>query len=469
MCLHDNTLAAALLDAGEEVLLIPTYTPIRTDEHDVSLHRVFFGGINVYLQHKMSLFRHTPWFFDALLDSPKILNWASSRAVSIDPAQLGDLTVAMLEGPEGNLRKELAKLVRWLAEEVKPDVVHLSNAMLMAFAGEIARATRAPIVCSLSGEDVFLERIVEPYYTRARTLMKRWAGDVAAFVSLNRYYADFMIDYVSLDAERVHVVRHGLNLEGHGRRRTRPDAEPVTMGFFARVCHDKGLHQLADAFLRLRDDPSLPPLRLHVAGYLAAADKPYLAGIESKLHAAGVGESYQYLGELDRSGKIEFLQSLDVMSVPTVYRESKGLSVLEAMANGVPVVVPNHGTFPELIADTRGGLLFEAGHVDSLADALRRLIVDRELNKTCGENAWQAIRDRYHAKAMAQETLALYRRVLAENGGTPASVAAGRFVVPPSGGRTSLEPDVASTSEGGTTNGDLDADAAPLASGGRQP
>ena len=424
MCLHDNTLAAALLQAGEDVLLVPTYTPLRTDEQDVSLQRVFFGGINVYLQQKLALFRHTPWFLDALLDSPAILNWASSRAVSIDPAQLGDLTVAMLQGPEGNLRKELTKLVGWLARDVKPDIVHLSNAMLLAFAREIRQATGVPIVCSLSGEDVFLERVVEPFYSRARNLMKRWAGEVSAFVALNRYFADFMIDYVALEPQRVHVIRHGLNLEGHATRRPREPGQPVIIGFFARICHDKGLHHLAEAFALLARDEQLPPLRLEIAGYLASGDKPYLHQIEQSLKAAGLGNRYAYRGELDRPQKIDFLQSLDVMSVPTVYRESKGISVLEAMANGVPVVLPAHGAFPELINETGGGLLHEPENTQSLVAALRRLITDHDFNQACSARASQAIRQEYTAAKMARQTIELYKQVLAEHN-------AGRATIPP--------------------------------------
>jgi glycosyltransferase involved in cell wall biosynthesis len=411
-CLHDNTLAAALLGMGQDVLLIPTYTPLRTDEQDVSQSRVFFGGINIYLQQKSSLFRHTPWCLDSLLDAPALINWATKHNVKIDPAQLGDLTVSMLEGEQGNLKKELVKLVRWLEKDVQPDIVHLSHALLLAMAGEIRRRLNVPVVCSLSGEDVFLERIPEPHYSQVLRLMAERAGDIAAFTAMNRYYADFMVDYIHLDPSRVHVIRHGLNLDGHGRRQPRTPGEPVTIGYFARICDDKGLHQLVEAFKLLCDDPSLPPLRLHAAGYLAAADKPYLAEIERKLAAWGLSDRYVYLGEPDRHDKIALLQSFDLMCVPTVYRESKGLSVLEAMANHVPVVLPAHGAFPELIEDTGGGLLFEPGNIRALADSLKRLILDPRLADQCGDRGGAAIRDRYHARAMAETTLALYQNLL---------------------------------------------------------
>src|SRR5438128_1077767 len=109
-CIHDNTLVSALLAQGHDALLIPTYTPIRTDERDVSQRRVFFGGINVYLQQKFALFRHTPWLLDRLLDGRRLLRWVSGFAVQIEARKLGELTVSMLRGEHGNQRKEVAKL-----------------------------------------------------------------------------------------------------------------------------------------------------------------------------------------------------------------------------------------------------------------------------------------------------------------------------------------------------------------------
>src|SRR6185436_11285152 len=109
-CLHDNTLVAALRELGHDALLIPTYTPIRTDEPDVSQSRVFFGGINVYLQQKVALFRHTPWLLDRLLDAPRLLRWVSRFAMKTSAHDLGDLTISILKGEHGYQRKEVAKL-----------------------------------------------------------------------------------------------------------------------------------------------------------------------------------------------------------------------------------------------------------------------------------------------------------------------------------------------------------------------
>jgi len=411
-CLHDNTLAAALLELGEDVVLVPTYTPLRTDEVNVSIRRIFFGGINVYLQQKVAFFRRTPWWMDRLLDHPALLERATRGAGSVDPKQLGDMTVSMLRGEAGNQRKELEKLVHWLLTEVKPDIVHLSNSMQLGLARVLRARCGPPVVCQLSGEDLFLEKLPPPHYDQARALLRERAADADAFVAVNRYYADFMADYVAVDRARVHVIPHGLKLDGHGRRLEKRRDEPRAIGFLARICEDKGLHLLVEACERLAQRADVHPFVLRAAGYLGESDKPYLAAIIDKTAAGKLAGRFQYVGELNRAEKIAFLQSLDVFSVPTVYRESKGLPALEAMANAVPVVLPDHGSFSEMIADTGGGLLHRPHDPADLAEKLAELLRDPLRAAQLGLAGKQAIHDRYHAAGMAKQTVALYRQLL---------------------------------------------------------
>jgi glycosyltransferase involved in cell wall biosynthesis len=440
-CLQGNTLAAALRRAGEDATLVPLYTPLRTDEDDVSVARVAFGGINVFLQEHSALFRHTPWFVDRLLDRPALLRWAARRGRRTRPERLGELTVSMLRGEDGRQRKELDKLVAWLAEEIRPDVVHLNNVLLAGVAREIKRRLRVPVVSTLSGEDIFLEKLTPPHRDEALAVLRERAAELDALVALNGYFAGFMAEYLAVPRERIRVIPPGLNLEGHGRAperrasgvspgmmdagqpipgltpgarlRETPGARPSTViGYFARVCPEKGLHLLAEAFKLLCADAELPPLQLRAAGYMDEAERPYLEEIQSHLAQCGLAEQFEYAGELDRPGKIAFLQSLDLLSVPTVYAESKGLSVLEGWANGVPAVLPAHGAFPELIADTGGGLLCEPHDPSSLAAALKRMILDPQLAAACGHRAQEAVHDRYTAEVMAKRTVELYREVI---------------------------------------------------------
>lgn len=411
-CLHDNTLATALLKSGADVVLVPTYTPMRLDEPSVSQSRVLFGGINLYLQEKFSLFRYTPRFVDRLFDASWLLRWIGKLDFSVDASQLGSLTISMLEGEQGHVRKEVFKLVEFLAEHIQPQIVHLTNALLVGMVHEIKQQLGVPVVCSLSGEDIFFDKLTPRFRNRAQQLMRERAAEVDHFVALNRYYADVMCDYLQLDPGRVSVIPHGLKLDGHAPRRPRLDGE-LRIGYLARVCRDKGLHNLVEAFALLARDSSLPPVRLVAAGYLGAADRPYLQQVEQRIAAAGLQDRFEYRGELSREEKLAFLQSLDVFCVPTEYRESKGLSILEALANGVPVVQPAHGSFVELVTDSGGGLLFTPGDHHDLADKLRQLIRAPDEAAALGARGRASILERYNDAVMARRTLELYRQVLA--------------------------------------------------------
>ena len=411
-CLHDNTLAAALMKQGHDVLLVPTYTPLRTDEQDVSIRQMFFGGINVFLQQKSAIFRHTPWLLDSLLDSHALINLVAHGGPSVEAERLGELTVSMLAGKEGKQRKELQKLVHWLRKGVRPDVVHLSNSMFVGMAAPI-RELGVPVVCTLSGEDLFLEKLPQPHYDEARRLLREQAQHVDAFVAMNHYYAAFMSDYLSVPRDRVHVIPHGLKLEGHGAQRVSSAGNSQMIGYFARICPEKGLHVLIAAFEQLMEDPRFASLKLRVAGYLGDLDRPYLEGIKKRVQSWPRPQQFEYVGELDRAGKIAFLQSLDVFSVPTVYHESKGLSTLEAMANAVPVVVPSHGVFPELVADSGGGLLHEPENPAALAAVLKELLMNPERAKSLGLSGQRAVQSRYHDAGMAEKTAALYQTLRA--------------------------------------------------------
>ncbi|HVK13918.1 MAG TPA: glycosyltransferase family 4 protein [Gemmataceae bacterium] len=404
-CMKDNTLAAALNKLGHDCLLMPTYTPIRTDEDDVSQHRVFFGGINVYLQQKSWLFRHTPWLWDRLLDFPRLLRWVSRFAVSTRAEQLGSLTVSMLQGRDGKQRKEVAKLVQFLATDYRPDVVVLSNLLLSGLVPELKNAWARPVLGVLQGDDIYLESLPPADRAACIELIRKNGDSFDGFMATSGYYADFMAGYLGLPRERMRVVYPGINLAGHGPPPDRPAAEPFTIGYFARICPEKGFHQAVDAYVAYRALPDAPPSRFRVAGWLGDHHRAYFESNLQKLRDAGLASEVEHVDCPTHADKVRFLRSLDVLSVPTTYREPKGLYVLEALANGVPVVQPAHGSFPELVEATGGGLLVEPGDAAALARAWRRLADDRPEARQLGALGRNAVLSRFTAEGMARATL----------------------------------------------------------------
>ena len=409
-CLHDNTLATALGKLGEEILLIPTYTPLRTDEQNVSHGRVFFGGVNVYLQQKSALFRKTPWFLDRVFDWPRLLRWVGSFAVKTRAEDLVDLTLSVLRGDHGNQRKEIDKLVGWLKTEVRPDIVILTNVLLSGLAPRLARELGAPLVAMLQGDDVFLEALPPNARASAKELIRVNCAAFAGFIATSRYYADFMADYLTLPRDKIDVVYPGINLKGHGGPRPEGTPRPFTIGYFARICPEKGLHILVEAFRLLKQMPGTPPCRLHVSGWMGENYRSYFDEQKRRLADANLLDDFEHLPAPDHANKVRFLQRCDVLSVPTVYREPKGLYILEAWANGVPVVQPRHGTFPELLEATGGGVLVNPEDPADLAKELRSLLDQPEQACEMGRRGHEAVRSRFHAAVMAEETVNVLKK-----------------------------------------------------------
>jgi glycosyltransferase involved in cell wall biosynthesis len=404
--MRDNALAAELIRQGHEVTLLPIYTPTRTDETNVSHPRVFFNGISVYLQQSFAPFRKMPGVLDKLLDSKWLLKMATARSIPVNPKLLGSLTVSMLQGEHGVLKREFEKLAEWIRTQPKPDIVDLPYSLLLGMAKPLKEALQRPVCCTLQGEDLFLQSLVEPYRSEALQLIRSAADHIDVFIASSEYYAAFMARYLSIPAEKIRIIPLGISLEGHAPAQR--SGGVFRIGYMARIAPEKGLHLLVDAYCRLRQQAGLGPAMLEAAGYLPPEHKSYLRAAERKMKDNGLASEFRYHGEVDRSAKIHFLQSLDLLSVPSTYDEPKGIFVFEAMANGVPVVQPRRGAYPEIIERTQGGLLVEPDSVESLAEGLRTLWQDGALRERLGSQAYAGVRQHHSITRMAEETLAVY-------------------------------------------------------------
>ncbi len=408
-CMRDNALAAELKRQGHDVVLMPVYTPTLTDEENVSEGRVFFGGISVYLQQKSSFFRYTPAFLDRLLfDNAWALRKASQKSIGVTPRFLGEMTVDMLRGENGPIAKEFRKVADWLRGEPKFDVISLPFTLLIAMAEPLRRASRgATIVCSLQGEDLFLEGLPEPYKTESKRLIQAAIPRVDRFLAVSRYYAEFMSEYLQIPREKMRVVPIGISLDGF-EAAPKQARDVVKIGFFARIDPAKGLHHLCEAYRLLRRKTGLPATRLEAAGYMMPEHRAYFEKEKAAMEAAGLGGEFTYHGALTRAEKINFLQDIDLLCVPTEYVEPKGLFVLEALANGTPVVLPAHGAFPEILGRAGGGILVEPKDAQALADSLENMICDADRRAELAAQGAAGVREYYSAEAMAAAQLAAF-------------------------------------------------------------
>lgn len=406
-CMRDNGLVVELRRQGHEAVMAPLYLPPTLDEASTAEGvPLFYGGVNVYLQQKSAIFRHTPRWLDKVLDAPKLLLAAGKRAGMTSARELGELTLSMLRGEEGKQAKELDRLLDWLAAEMNPEVVCLSQSLLIGMARRIRQRTNAAIVCTLQGEDSFLDSLPGTMSREAWDILSERAADVDAFIAPSQYYADLMRTRARLPVERVHVVSNGINLEGYSAVERVPN--PPVLGYLARLSPVKGLDQLVEAFVLLRARGRVANLKLRVAGTQTDADLPFVERMKARLAEKGLLGEAEFLPNLDRAEKIGYLQSLSVLSVPVLYGESFGLYVIEALAAGVPVVQPRHGAFPELVEATGGGVVCEPGDPVALAEAIEALLLDPEKRARHATAGRRAVLENFSVERMAQGVLRVF-------------------------------------------------------------
>ena len=413
-CLRDAALIKAMHKLKQDVILLPMYLPLQIDEKDIPRKApLFFGGINVYLQQKLSFFQKTPRWLDSFFDKPGLLKWASRKAGMTSAKDLAETTISMLRGRQGRQIKELNRLVEWLAlDDNKPDIVTLSNILLIGLAKPIKEKLGVPVLCLLQDEDGFLDGLTTPYTQQAWEIVAEQTGHVDAFISVSQYYAQLMQQKLGIDAERHHVVRMGISLDGYIHRDVGP--ELPTIGYLSRMCPDKGLDTLVDAFIRIKKNDKLKKAKLRIAGGKTSADEPFLSEIRQKLDSHGISDDVEFLPSFDHLAKYEFLHSLSVLSVPEKKPVAYGLYVLEALAAGVPVVEPEIGVFHELIEITGGGVLYKDNNAAALASAIEPLLLDPDYAHKLGKKGRDAIIEKFDVEQTALEMIKIFERIVRE-------------------------------------------------------
>lgn len=400
-CFRDNMLVRELRKQGHEVLMIPLYLPMTLDEQDESTGTpIFFGGINVYLEQKMRLLGHMPEWLHKQLASPALLKWASGRAAKTRATDLGELTLSMIKGEEGNQVRELHDLVGFLKREHRPDVICLSNALLAGMARTLKKELDAPIVCMLQGEDSFLDSLPETHKQKTWDALAERCREIDLFIAPSQYFGDLMARRLGLSSEQVKVVYNGIDLEGYFPAAT-PPAPPV-LGYFARMCKEKGLDLLVETYIQLRKRGRIPRLRLHVGGGMGPADEPFVDGLKDRLQGAGLLGETTFFPNVSKEQKQQFFRRLSVMCVPAVYGEAFGLYLLEAWASGVPVVQPPIAAFPELVQSSGGGAVAGSAAPGDLAEKIEEMLLDESRRAESARQARKSMDERFTAAQMAR-------------------------------------------------------------------
>ena len=332
------------------------------------------------------------------------------------------MTVSLLKGERGKQRKEYERMVLWISENLRPDLINLTNILLAGSVPLLKKHFDIPVLVTLQGEDLFVEETPEPYKSQAIDQIRKLVKEIDGFIVFNRYYADFMSDYLNIPPGKINIARPGIRLDDFERALDVAKSHSKTVGYLARICPEKGFHILVDAFIRLRQMPETANVKLRVAGWMSSSQESFFEDQIRKLNKHNLDGDFDYAGTVDRQEKIRFLSGLDVFSVPTTYDEPNGIYALEALAAGVPIVQPRHGMFPELLESTNGGLLINPNSAEALANGLHRILTNASLRGELGRRGQASVFRSFHAETMARSVLEIYESHIGATVKIPASI-----------------------------------------------
>ncbi len=411
-CLRDQALLRAIYAQGHEITMVPLYLPIKLDSQKVAMDTpIFFGGINVYLQQKLRLFRKTPRWLDKLFDNRALLSGISKMAGMTSSKDLGETTISMLKGENGNQIKELDRLLEWLLTDMeRPDVIILSNVLLGGLAPALRERVKAPVVCLLQDEEAFVDGMGEPYSSEAWELLQKCSQDMDAFIAVSRAYANRIAPRLNLDENRLHTVHMGVDIKDYQPAESSP-AIPV-IGFLSRMCPQRGLDTLIDAFILLKQKPELKDCRLQISGGKNQADEPFVRDMQRKLQTARMAGDVVFIPEFLGEGRRQWLNSLSVMCVPEKEAAAYGLFAMEAQAAGVPVVVPKIGIFPEMIELTGGGILVDINTPDKFASALIPILINPDNAFCLGQKGRKGIEAHFDIQKSSKNLVGVLEKVV---------------------------------------------------------
>jgi len=397
--------------AGINASAIPLYLPPEETKYDTGVDKnVFFGAISMYLREKVPFLRNMPVFLDKIFDSAPMLKMAARRAGTTRSEGLEDMTLNMIKGENAFPEKELNRLIEYLTKDGKPDVIHLSNALIIGLAHQLKKKLDVKVVCSLLNEDDWLDEMIEPYQSKAWELISKEAVHVDAFITPSNYYKEFFISKTGISGDNFYVVP--LAIDPGNIVSVQKNNHFPAVGYFCRISSQNGFDKLVDAFIELKAEDSLPGLTLHVSGGYTGDDKPFIAEQIKKIKAHGLKSFIRIYPEFHGNSKQNFFSNIDIMSVPVRKHDGYGLYLLEANAAGVPVVQPATGAFPEIIEKTMGGVTYSPDTVADLAASLLKLFKDNDLRLRLGENGKEIVIKELTLEKMSDGLSEVYNSII---------------------------------------------------------
>jgi glycosyltransferase involved in cell wall biosynthesis len=398
-CFRDSLLTSSLRQAGHEVVVMPLYLPL-TDRSFQADTPLFFPATTTYVAHGFFRNRSMPRWIKRMLGSKSALKFASSFAGSTSAKGMEEMTLSMIYGDDSVFHEQVGSLIDWIKNHEQPDIIHFSSSLLIGIAKAIKQQIRIPIVCSLQDEEVWIDSLKAKFSEIAWKGILENTGYVDRFVTTSGFYRKTAQNKIP-QIQDIEVIYPGVAVD---RYASESYPEHPVIGFFYHMNRINGLEILADAFVKLKSNQTIPNLKLKIGGGYTSHDKQFIRTIRKKLspYAGDVEIKEGYRLE----DHIRFYSEISVICVPITFDEGVGLYLCEAFAAGRPAVEPATGSFPEIVEDA--GVIYSPNNSDALADALAKILTDANLYQTCKQNALRLSENRYNSRVLAEKLVNLY-------------------------------------------------------------
>lgn len=407
-CLRDSEIFQAIRKNGHTALKVPMYLPLfahETSEGDMS--PVFYGAISLYLKQSFPFMQKAPHWVDYLLNTKPMLRIAAGQAGSTRATGLEEMTISMLMGEKGQQNKELEEMVSWLENHFRPDVVHISNALLLGLVRKIKERLNVPVICSLQDEDVWVDVMEKEASAKVWALMRERAADVNHFIAVSNYFKSFMQEKLALPDHRIHSLYLGVDPDDY--HYVNASNRKRNIGFLSRLTPGNGLDILVDAFILLKQHEGTEDVGLLLTGGQTSDDKPYIREQKEKLQKAGLEHQVQFVRNFEHARRKEFLEDIMLLSVPVRKGEAFGIYLIEAMAGGIPVVQPPLGAFPEILEKSGGGIISTENSPKALADSMLNLILQPGKVEQFSRQARNGVEKNFNIHHKAEKLIAIYQ------------------------------------------------------------
>ncbi len=322
-------------------------------------------------------------------------------------AEAAGATVVSLGKPPGRLRAYIDRAAGVLAE-LKPDVVHTHQIGAAWYLGSGARRLGVPVVHTEHGNE--LARTTRWATTKARLNLFWAARGVDRFCCVSDEIAAAVTRWGTVPRRKVEVILNGIDtdvgadLPPPGAVRSAlgiPAADPV-IGTVGRLAEVKRQDLLLRAVGRLR-------VRFPLVRVLLVGEGPERAKLEALARDLGLSDRVHFLGY--QPCPEQFLRIMDVFAL-TSRSEGFPVSLLEAWRASVPVVCTAVGGLPAVVDHGVNGLLVPAGDEGAVAEALGRVLADRDLGARLGPAGRRELWERYSLDRMTTEYDRRYRALL---------------------------------------------------------